>query len=146
MSWDFSAGVPEHRGELGDDEYHQQPYREYAGDQQHHRIDHGRDDGLAGSGIAFEKLREIGQQLVQDAAFLAGAHDVDVHLVEYPGVLFHGFRQAAALLHLSKQIAHEFAHGRGFGDAFEQAQCPVEGHPGFHQGAQAIGEVEHGIG
>ena len=142
----LGAGVLEHCGELRNHKDHQQAHGQNAGDHEHHRIDHGGDDRLAGSGVAFEELGKVRQQFVQDAAFLTGADDVDVHLAEDVRLLLHGFGKAAALFHFPQQTAHEFAHGGGFGDSFEQAQGAVDGHPGFNEGAQAVGEIEQAGG
>src|SRR5690606_22961545 len=50
--------------------------------------------------------------------------------------------KALAFLDVATQVDHQLPHGRRFGDALEQAQRLVNRHPGIHEGAQAIGEVQ----
>ena len=85
---------------------------------------------------------EVGQQLVEDAAGLARAYDVDVEAGEGVGPRFHGVGQAPALLHVAPQRRHQAAHVLLLGDALEQGQRLVDRYARFHQGGEAIGEVD----
>ena len=59
---------------------------------------------------------------MQNAAFFAGAHDVDVHLAEYLRMGLHGLSQTAPLLDVLQQLQHQLAHGCRFRDAVQQTQ------------------------
>ena len=138
----LGAGIFKHDGELRHHEGQQQKHGDDAGHQQHHGVDHGRQNRRAVTAAGFQKIHQIGQQLMQNAALFAGAYDVDVHPREHIGSRLHGLGQALAFLHVAAQRDHQLAHGRRFGDAFQQAERLVQRHPRLDQRAQAGGEVQ----
>src|SRR5690606_26319333 len=70
-AWNFHARILEHDRELGYHIHQQQKDRYDSGDQQHRRVDQRRDNGLSVAVADLQEFRELRQQLVQDAAFLA---------------------------------------------------------------------------